>query len=97
MMDEQIMAGGKDGCIGREERWWDGWDNKKWRRREKGLRNYLEIICNKTVDDRIHTAIQTAESDSQVVYYHMMRHIWVEIHHHLQHEKSSHIMLLQDT
>lgn len=43
----------------------------------------LEIIRNKAVDDRIHTAIQTAESDSQVVGYHMMRHVRVEVHHHL--------------
>lgn len=59
-----------------------------------GLQYYLEIICNKAVDNRIHTAIQTTEGDSQVVNYHMMRHIRVEIHHHLQHEESSHIMLL---
>lgn len=55
----------------------------------KGLQPYLEIICNKAVDDRIHAAIQTAESDSQVVDYHMMRHIRVEVHHHLRHKKAT--------
>lgn len=43
----------------------------------------LEIVCNKAVDNGIHTAIQTAECYSQVVDYHMMRHVGVEVHHHL--------------
>lgn len=55
---------------------------------------YLKIICNKAVHNRIHTAIQTTECDSQVVHDHMIRHIWVEIHHHLQHRENPHIMLL---
>lgn len=85
----------------------DGWTNYDWRngRTDGGMdgqvegcwdewgESHLEIICNKAVDDRIHTAIQTAESDSQVVGYDMMRHVRVEVHHHLQHNMTTHTML----
>lgn len=76
----------------------DGWIDGQVAERERkdvgmdGIQPYLEIICNKTVDDRIHTAIQTAEGDSQVVDYHMMRHVRVEVHHHLQREKTTQIV-----
>lgn len=77
---------------GREERWWD--EEREGDFKKQDCKYYLKIICNKAVDNRIHTAIQTTEGDSQVVYYHMMRHFRVEIHHDLQHTKSSHIILL---
>lgn len=49
----------------------------------------LEICCYKAVDDRIHTAIQTAEGDGQVIDDNMMRHVGVEVHHHLQDKKTA--------
>lgn len=67
------MVGGTDTSIGEQVL-----------ERREGVRSYLEIICNKTVDNRVHAAIQTAESDSQVVDDDMMRHIRIEVHQHLQ-------------
>lgn len=45
---------------------------------------YLEIVSDKAVDDRIHTAVQTAQRHSQMVHDHMVRHLWVEVQQHLQ-------------
>lgn len=56
---------------------------------DKGFK-YLEIIRYKAIDNWIHTTIQTTESHSQVIHNHMMRHVWVEIHHHLQRENDTH-------
>lgn len=64
----------------------DGWIEGQRVEKVQGIKSYLEIICNKAVDNRIHAAIQTAESNSQVVDNHMMRHIRVEVHHHLHHK-----------
>ena len=66
--------------------WWMA-PNKMRKTARNGY--YLEIICNKAVDDGIHTAVQAAESDSQVVDDHMMRHVGVEIHHHLRHKETA--------
>lgn len=78
---------------------WTRWVNKlwpvgwikswAWMKDDKGLK-YLEIIRYKAIDNRIHTTIQTTESHSQVIHNHMMRHVWIEIHHHLQHENDTH-------
>lgn len=46
--------------------------------------SYLKIICNKAVHYRIHTAIQTAQSDCQMVDDHMMGQIRVKVRNHLQ-------------
>lgn len=56
---------------------------------DKGFK-YLEIIRYEAIDNWIHTTIQATESHSQVIHNHMMRHVWVEIHHHLQHQNDTH-------
>lgn len=78
---------------------WAWWVNKLWpvgwikswagMKDDKGFK-YLEIIRYKAIDNWIHTTIQTTESHSQVIHDHMMRHVWVEIHHHLQRENDKH-------
>lgn len=63
---------------------------------DKGFK-YLEIIRYKAIDNWIHTTIQTTESHSQVIHNHMMRHVWVEIHHHLQRENDTQLFVLSKT
>ena len=46
---------------------------------------YLEIVSDKAVDHRIHTAIQAAQSHSQMVHDHMVGHLWIEVQQHLRH------------